>query len=323
MMPIGHEETSKTFMLQMAPDPDNTTRVYCDCPGFTDNRGPEINIVNALSINRILQRSGEVKAVLLVNYYGLSIDRGNSIQAMEDMCHQMFGGVHNLERHKNAVLLGITQAPLYHRGQPFTCDRVRSLITRSDTPTRKLLADRMFLYDPLDRGGENSDFWSRERCLREINQLSIIPKEEVNTLFQTVLTNRDQTKLLEMARQLKPRLANAVTQGDEASLRNCRHLLQCLRVIRHNEVEKIIQEDVLPTLKNEVLKRIDSFKNYANAHDFAIAENQLDFLTTLQDAIPGAPLELDLDALRRNLKGCRQAHEEREAMQKNQEALQE
>jgi len=322
IMPIGHGRTSKTFMPQMATDPDNTTRVYCDCPGFADNRGPEINIANALSINRILQRSGGVKAVFLANYCGLSVDRGNSIQAMEDMCHQMFGEVHNLERHKNAMLLGITQAPLYHRGQPFTCDRVRSLITRSNTPTSKLLADRIFLYDPLDRGGENSDFWSRERCLSEINQLSIIPKQEANTLFQTVLTNSDRTKLLEMARQLRHKLANAVTQGDEASLRNCWLLLQRLRVIRHHEVETIILEDVLPTLKNEVLKRIDSFKNYANAHDFDLAEKQLDLLTTLQDAIPDALLELDLNALRSYLKGCRRKHEEQAAMQKNQEAMQ-
>ena len=319
IMPIGHERTSKTFMPQMATDPDNTTWVYCDCPGFADNRGPEINIANALSINRILQCSGGVNAVFLANYRGLSVDRGNSIQAMENMCHQMFGGVHNLEKHKNAVLLGITQAPLYHRGQPFTCDRVRSLITRSNTPTGKILADRIFLYDPLDRGGENSDFWSRERCLSEINQLSIIPKEEATTMFQTVLTGDDRTKLLEMARQLRHKLANAVTQGDEASLRNCWLLLQRLRVIRHHEVETIILEDVLPTLKNEVLKRIGSFKNYANAHDFDLAEKQLDLLTTLQDAIPDALLELDLNALRNHLKGCRKKYTEQKRLEASRE----
>jgi len=319
IMPIGHEETSKTFMPQMATDPDNTTWVYCDCPGFADNRGPEINISNALSINRILQRSGGVKAVFLANYRGLSVDRGNSIQAMEDMCHQMFGSADNLRRHQNAVLLGITKAPIYNsNGKLLSLNNVRVRLNRTNTPTAQILASRSFLFDPLDRR-ENPDFWSRERCRTEIAQLSSIPQQEATTMFQTVLIANDRTKLLEMARQLRHKLANAITQGDEASLRNCWLLLQRLRVIRHHEVETIIQEDVLPTLKNKVLKRIGSFKNYANAHDFDLAEEQLDLLTTLQDAIPDVLLELDLNALRNHLKGCRKKYTEQKRLEASRE----
>jgi len=238
------------------------------------------------------------------------------------MCHQMFGSADNLRRHQNAVLLGITKAPLYNsNGKLLSLNNVRVRLNRTNTPTAQILASRSFLFDPLDRR-ENPDFWSRERCRTEIAQLSSIPQQEATTMFQTVLIANDRTKLLEMARQLRHKLANAITQGDEASLRNCWLLLQRLRVIRHHEVETIIQEDVLPTLKNKVLKRIGSFKNYANAHDFDLAEKQLDLLTTLQDAIPDALLELDFNALRSYLKGCRRKHEEQAAMQKNQEALQ-
>ncbi len=67
------------------------------------------------------------------------------------------------------------------------------------------------------------------------------------------------------------------------------------------------------------LKRIDSFKNYANAHDFDLAEEQLDLLTTLQDAIPDALLELDLNALRNHLKGCRKKYTEQKRLEASRE----
>ena len=44
--PIGHSQISKTFMPQIVQDTQDPAIAYCDCPGFLDNRGPEINIAN-------------------------------------------------------------------------------------------------------------------------------------------------------------------------------------------------------------------------------------------------------------------------------------
>ena len=146
IMPIGHED-SKTFMPQIAPDPDNLDKAYCGCPGFLNTRGEEINIADSLNINRVLQQATGVKAVFLTSYHGFFTDRGSNARAMEEMCHQMFGGIDNLRRHQNAVLLGITKAPLYEDDEPVTRNMVRSLLTKTHTPTIQLLANRIFLYE--------------------------------------------------------------------------------------------------------------------------------------------------------------------------------
>src|SRR3569623_1532697 len=167
IMPIGHGHGSKTFLPQIASDPNHTHRAYCDCPGFSDNRGPEINIANAINIKQVLQRSAGITAVFLQDYFGLRAGRGDNLSAMKTMCHQIFGGIDNLEAHQNSVLLGITRAPLYEDDEPLTHDAVRSLLKASPERTIKILADRMFLFDPLDRGSDNPDFWSIERCRNE------------------------------------------------------------------------------------------------------------------------------------------------------------
>jgi predicted esterase YcpF (UPF0227 family) len=120
VVPIAHGDAAHTFMPQIVPDPDHDHRAYCDCPGFSDNRGPEINIANAINTRRVLQQARGVKAVFLAEYPGLLVGRSNSIQNLESMCHQMFGGPDNLRRHQNSVLLGITKAPLYEDDELLT-----------------------------------------------------------------------------------------------------------------------------------------------------------------------------------------------------------
>ena len=73
VMLIGHG-MSQTFMPQIVQDPDNPDSAYCDCPGFNDTRGAEINIANAINIRKILQQAPGVKVVFLAGYDGLMAD---------------------------------------------------------------------------------------------------------------------------------------------------------------------------------------------------------------------------------------------------------
>ena len=81
VMPIGHGRQSRTFMPQIVLDADDSNQAYCDCPGFSDNRGAEINLANAINTRRVLQQATGVKAVFLVSYYGLHDDRGAGVMA--------------------------------------------------------------------------------------------------------------------------------------------------------------------------------------------------------------------------------------------------
>ena len=58
VMSIGHGRQSRTFMPQIAQDPDNFDNASCDCPGFSDNRGAEINIANAFTPLACCSRQG-------------------------------------------------------------------------------------------------------------------------------------------------------------------------------------------------------------------------------------------------------------------------
>jgi energy-coupling factor transporter ATP-binding protein EcfA2 len=316
VMSIGHGRRSHTFMPQIVPDPDNNNQAYCDCPGFTDNRGAEINIANAINTRRVLQQARGVKAVFLTSYNGLSDDRGASIGAMESMCQQMFGGIENLRRYQNAVLLGITKAPLYEYDEPLTRNMVQELLTQDNTPTAQILASRVFLFDPLDRGKDNPDFWSRERCLTEIDRLSIIPRQEATTLFQTVLTDGDRTHLLNTIRQLKPKIVNAITQGDVTALSQHWKLLQRLQVIEHPEIGKLIEGEIVAAINTAILQRVDAFKDDATVYNFDDAERALNLLTRIKNNLPGVTLSFDIDALKRHLEHCKKNKGDTKAMTK-------
>jgi hypothetical protein len=156
---IGHGMVSHTVMPHVIQDPNEAARVYVDCPGFFDNRGSEINIANAINIRQILQQVRSVKTVFLLNYKSLLTGRIDGVQYLERMCQQLFGGVEHLRNHQNSILLGGNCAPAQR-----SIASMRAQILQINSPTTQILAQRAFLYDPLERGG--TDFWSRERFQR-------------------------------------------------------------------------------------------------------------------------------------------------------------
>jgi energy-coupling factor transporter ATP-binding protein EcfA2 len=311
VMSIGHEN-SQTFMPQVATEPNHAHRVYCDCPGFSDNRGAEINIANSLNINRILQNATGVKAVFLTGYNGLFDDRGSSLQIMEDMCLQMFGGIDNLRRHKNAVRVGITKAPLFDDDEPVTRSMIRELLTKSNRPVAQILANRVFLCDPLDRGGEDSDFWSRDRCRTEIAALESIPKNEATTLFQAVLTGNDQTKLKLIMRNRVEALVQALEQDDYPAAGDHWQSLARLRIIKNDEVETMLNELALTRIQHYVSGCMGTFRTCAAEYQFDQAEQQLSLLRMLTRHFSGAELPIDLAALESLLTQCKKKKEEEE-----------
>ena len=314
VMPIGHTNVSQTFMPQIASNPDDNNQAYCDCPGFSDTRGEEINIANAISIRKVLQQARGINAIFLTSYNGLDDDRGSSIQKVEAMCEQMFGGVDNLRRYQNAVLLGITKVPLYYEDdEPMTLNVIRSLLTMTKGPIAEILANRVFLFDPLDRASDNPDFWSLERCRKEIAQLQVIPQQEATALFQTVLTGDDQLKLKYIMRTQANKLATALERDDYETAGQYWQSLARLRVIESDEVEKMVRELAGMPLRNFVLRRIKAYEREALLYNFEEADRQLGLLRTLLGHFPHEKLECDvkdLEAILRNSKEKKRREDE-------------
>jgi flagellar biosynthesis GTPase FlhF len=311
VMSIGHGDTSHTFMPKIVSDSDHDNRAYCDCPGFADNRGAEINIANAINTRRVLQQAGGVRAVFLAEYSDFIGSRGDNIQAMESMCLQMFGSVENLRRHQNAVLFGITKAPLCNGiGQPISLNVIRLRITQANTPTAQILANRVFLFDPLDRGRDNPDFWSIARCRTEIAKLSSIPQREATTLFQTVLTGDDQTKLKHIMRAQADALVASLERDDYQAAGSHWQSLTRLRVIGNEEVEQMIGELAGIPLLNFMQKRVIACTEHAAHHRFDEAGRQLAHLKTLLSHIPNTSLQVSLAALESLLTQCKETKAE-------------
>jgi hypothetical protein len=322
---IGHGWDSHTLMPQIIQDPNRATRVYIDCPGFSDNRGPEINIANAINIRRGLEQVRSVKAVFLASYPELIVSRGEHIRNLEHMCQQLFGGVDNLRDHQNSVLLGMNRAPLQA-----TLNRIRTRLTQSGSPTMQILASRLFLYDPLDRGGE--DFWSREQFLAEVERMPSIPQLVARNLFQTVLTNGDKVMLQRIVRHQVDAMNNALEQSDYPAANRCWNLLNHLRIIEHREIEELMEGQIRPRMRAYAEEHTAAFSRHAARHDFTEVERLLESLRSLQACFPDENLvnlegfEATLWTARAQYTAQQQRAEERqraeEATQRAEEATQ-
>ncbi|MHA7877885.1 MAG: hypothetical protein ACX93T_03105 [Bacteroidota bacterium] len=274
--PIGHGRVSHTFSPQITQDTNNDTHVYVDCPGFSDNRGAEINIANAINIRRILQQTRGVKAIFIAKYQDL-ISRGTAVERIAEVCEQMFGNIGNFERHKDSVLLGINRAPAQANIQRIH----RSLSDVNFPPILRVLGQRAFLYDPLEQGG--ADCWSRDRLLNEIEQMPAIPQQVAQNMFQTALTNSDRIMLQQIVSHQVGVMSNALTQEDYPAADRCWSLLNKLRIIEHSEIEELMKEQVRPHMRAYAEARTAAFSRHAANHQFTEAEQILAALQALNE----------------------------------------
>mmetsp|Transcript_17260 Transcript_17260/g.24442 ORF Transcript_17260/g.24442 Transcript_17260/m.24442 type:complete len:703 (+) Transcript_17260:17-2125(+) len=194
LMPIGHTKKSQTFMPQIEPDPTKKF-TYCDCPGFLDNRGAEINIANAVNIKSALNSAEKVKICILVNYFSLQADRSKGLTDLIEICTNLFGGKEGIERNKHSILLGISKVP-----EDLDTFHLKEYLLDENSPTIKILAEQLFLYDPLDQS-KNADFLSRDALIDKIKKLS--PIQNTEEIFKTVLTHSDESKLLEISNKMR------------------------------------------------------------------------------------------------------------------------
>ena len=81
VMRIGHLNQSATFLPAVYHD-EGSGLTLCDCPGFLDNRGAEINIANACNIKQMIAQAKSVRVVVLINYDSLEADRGRGVKEL-------------------------------------------------------------------------------------------------------------------------------------------------------------------------------------------------------------------------------------------------
>ena len=231
IMPIGHTKESKTFMPQIEQNSAQSL-TYCDCPGFLDNRGAEINIANAVNIKNSLIQAKTLKALLLINYHSLKADRGRGLSDMLKIACDLFGTPHNLTSNKNSLLIGITNVP--EKGK---LEAIKKFVADGKLPIMEILSDRVFIFDPLDRPFKEGG-WDRQTLLQKIEELT--PIEDPSKMFRTVLTNEDEKKLLQISEQIGENIQRALQDKNYEKASFSLNQLKELSVIDHPTILRLI-----------------------------------------------------------------------------------
>jgi energy-coupling factor transporter ATP-binding protein EcfA2 len=292
VMPIGHEGKSKTYMPQVAPVPEGSSLLYCDCPGFLDNRGAEINIVNAVNIKHVLQAAKCVKVVVLIDYQTIRASRGHGLKETMKLCTQLFGSDAALEKFQDAVMLGVTRAP-----ENISLEDLGRLLLRADaSPIMQTLSKHVFLYDPLNRGG--ADFCSRDQCVSQLVDLKGIPQVASSSMFQTVLTADDEQKLIDIVEKQSETLQEKLDGEAYAEAGSCWQALQSLKVVDNVRVDRPLQS-VQRRLREVASGRVNLFMDCLLREDVKEAKNHLSSLSAMSEQFDAKEdLGLDLEKLK-------------------------
>ena len=91
-VPVGDGSESVTSVPVLVYDIDNSI-FYCDCPGFMDSQGPEIDILNAYTINKLIEKTKEtnpISVLFAINPGEMTVARGRLVKASVKILEDMF-----------------------------------------------------------------------------------------------------------------------------------------------------------------------------------------------------------------------------------------
>ncbi len=238
---IGHAN-SKTFV----PTVINSTRTginFCDCPGFFDRRGVEIDISNAVNIRNVIKSAASVKILLLIHYRDSVDPRGVGLNILLETLKNLFGiadVTNELKKYTKNILIGITQAPISIDDYRITVETILKQIY-NDGKFPPELRERTFVLDPLGR--RDSEGCGREAWITKINQETVAIQNH-REIFKTVLTPSNELRLIEISRQISKEMNVALETGE--FFLACRHLknMAYLMVIEREEILTLFNGNV-------------------------------------------------------------------------------
>ncbi len=283
LMRIGHSNVSETFLPDIKSDEVFT---YCDCPGFLDNRGAEINIANAVNIKRAIGLARSVKVNVLINYNSLLADRGRGILETKKIMSDLFGNEERLKSQLESVLIGITQVPP-PSAEDDEEDQMDIAQLRGDFRSDKLLhanSERIMTFDPLEkpiRGGLKRGEW--------IASIKGIPGiGHPSEIFSSVLLLTDERKLREIAQELNKRIGESLRTKDYKGV--SKHLLMFNKLdrIEHAYV-KGLRSEASQHITNQIHELRHGITLLMMGEDYEEAEKMLGDLDKMRQSLSKVP----------------------------------
>ena len=286
MMKIGHDNRSMTFVPDLN---DDETFTYLDCPGFLDNRGPEINIANAVNIRSVVCKASTVRVLVLINYNSLEADRGRGVRETLKILIELFGTIVALKEACSSILLGVSKVPKFDTdGEEMTLDDVRVLfqdktaLDEDSVLVLQTLSQRMFIYDPLDGGSES---WIKRQDLIKLIQ-DLPPLCEPRYAFHTVLTAEDFEVLRAITRNLHDQILEQMNKDEFERVGISLGSLEKIEQVENAFVTRLVME--VKTQLSLPLRALEdkAFQN-ASYENFEEAAGTLIRLQTAAQHLPG------------------------------------
>lgn len=241
VMQIGHSKMSHSFVPELAEATDMNACIV-DCPGFLDNRGPEISIANAANIKAVMALANGVKLVILLNYHSLQADRGRGQSELIDMIQGLFGSVDRAIEHASSMILVVSRVPLSVDGDPVELQDVMNEFDTSVLSPDKarffdILLGRACIFHPEDKGGKS---WLRAESLSE-RIMTTTPIMNPENVFKIILSGSDEAKLRNLMDALLKRFHVALHSSDNEIAAKALTDMMRLNFLDHVVVTRLLE----------------------------------------------------------------------------------
>lgn len=275
IMPIGHTD-SKTLIPQIHSHAGGPT--FCDCPGFFDDRGAEINISNAVNIKNLVKSARSVRILILLSYKTLEDKRGIILKRIRETVDSLLGKKNSLVEFKAHLLIGITKVPLKDEDeQPLIDKDVHALLFDSASNNEKSLPQELrqqtLLIDPL--GKRDSEGYALSDCIKAIEGLTPLPTDTCS--FNTVLSAEDRVLLVKISRATSEQITQNLQQKDfNVAYRNLQYM-KYLMVIGQPEVTQLY-EDNLNEINRYFRQELQNTRELSERFQCQLAETSINQL---------------------------------------------
>ena len=167
-MKIGHSDSVSMTVLSEAYYSNDLDLHIVDCAGYHDTRGYEINISNNVNMKALVTNAKTIRAVLLISWLSIIGDRSTGLNAMLQMCYQIFGSKEKLLKFKESVLVSVTRVPT-----DIAFAEIQNKFLEDKSEEVKMLGERLIILDILGNG-EVAGSSNRQACYDKIADLNEI-----------------------------------------------------------------------------------------------------------------------------------------------------
>ena len=170
---IGHGLTSETQLPEIFCG-TGSELTFCDCPGFSDNRGVEMDIANMYSIARLAKAARSIQGIVfLVSFHALQDCRAQSLNGAVSMLSAIMGDSWKSPEVQRNILPLVTGAAFNRRQDQVRQKLLDVAMEKGDIPAD--LANRAEAYDPLDRAPAKLLWLCKENIMNELSGFSGLP----------------------------------------------------------------------------------------------------------------------------------------------------